>query len=165
MKHLVILFSFILSLTAAAEVKVGRVDIQKAMLTVKEGKSVSDKLKGEFNKKQALIKKEEEAIKKQQASFEKKSAVMSADAKVKKQREIQQKIMQLQQKTMEYQQEIQKKEQEMKLPILEKIKKAIDSVSDKGGYDLVFEAQMSPVFAKKAEDITDKVIKAYDSMK
>tara|TARA_R110002072_G_scaffold534_6_gene3824 strand:+ start:5317 stop:5787 length:471 start_codon:yes stop_codon:yes gene_type:complete len=145
-----------------AQSKVGRIDIQKVLLTVKEGKNVRNQLKKEFDKKQAEIKKEENKIKKAQQAYEKKSKVMNDKARLKKERSIQEMIIGLQQKTQKYQQEIQGKEQVLKKPILERVRKIIDSVAKKGGFDLVFEVTASPVFAKNVKDITSDVVKAYD---
>ncbi len=162
MKSIILVFALLLNFSVMAQAKVGRIDIQKVLLTVKEGKKVRAQLKKEFDKKQAEIKKEEDKIKKAQAEYQKKSKVMNDKARLKKERSIQEMIITLQQKTQKYQQEIQSKEQTLKKPILERVRKIIDSVSKKGGYDLVFEVTASPVFAKNVKDITGDVVKAYD---
>lgn len=142
---------------------VGKVDIQKILVSVNQGKAVRAKLKKEFEKKQKTIKAEENKIRKSQASFKKQSLVMNDKAKVKKERAIQQKIIALQQKTMQFQKEIQGMEAKLKKPIIDKVRKIIDSVSKKAGVEFTYEISAAPiVYAKSTKDLTDAVVKAYN---
>lgn len=164
MKKIIILLSLFLSLSAFADVKVGIVNIQKVITSIKEGKSVMESLKKSFKTKQAELKKEENKIKKLQKDYQKQSLVLSDKAKAKKESEIRGMIQKLQQTTMSYQKGIQKQEAELKKPILEKLKPIIDSVSKKEKVSMTFEITSSPlVYAQDKVDITAKVIKAYDS--
>lgn len=155
---------FALAFTQSAfAMKIGKVDIQKVLVTVDQGKKVRDQLKKEFDVKQAEIRKEEDKIRKQQEEFEKKSAVMNDKAKGQKQKEIQEGIMALQQKSMDYQKSIQDMENNLKRPILENIKKIVEDVSKTAGVDVTFEMSTAPViFAKDEKDLTEDVIKAYN---
>lgn len=156
---LLLAFGLTFSATAAS---IAKVDVQKVLLTVDEGKKVRETLKKKFDEKQKIIKKEEDKIMKMRQDFEKQSLVMNDKAKLKKQKEIQGLIIALQQKTQEFQQEIQKQENDLKRPILEKVKKVIDTYSEKQNFDLVFEFSTSPIYAKGAKDITDEIVKAFN---
>ena len=70
MKLISIVLAFVLACSANAVV-IGKVDIQKILLTVKQGQKVRDSLKKEFDKKQKVLKKEEESIRKLQENFKK----------------------------------------------------------------------------------------------
>lgn len=164
MKKLIILLSLLLSFSAFAEVKVGIVNIQKVITSIKEGKSVMKSLEKSFKSKQAELKKEENKIKKLQKDYQKQSLVLSDKAKAKKEADIRGRIQKLQKTTMAYQKEIQKQEAQLKKPILEKLKPVIDSVSKAEKVTMTFEITSSPlVYAQNKIDITAKVIKAYDS--
>lgn len=164
MKQIIIVLSLLLSFSAFANVKVGIVNIQKIITSIKEGKSVMKSLEKSFKSKQAELKKEENKIKKLQKDYQKQSLVLSDKAKAKKEGEIRGRIQKLQQKTMAYQKDIQKQEGQLKKPILEKLKPVIDSVSKKEKVAMTFEITSSPlVYAENKVDITAKVIKAYDS--
>ena len=153
----------LLSTSGFAGVKVGIVNIQKVIMTIKEGKNVMSTLEKSFKSKQAELKKQEEAIKKLQQDYQKQSLVLSDKAKATKENEIRMKIQDLQQKTMQYQKDIQKQEAELKKPILEKLKPIVDEVSQKEKVAMTFEISSSPiVYAEEKVDITDEVIKAYD---
>jgi outer membrane protein len=159
---LFLLLSFNLSF-AVAEVKIGVVNIQEILNSIKEGKKVTGQLKKSYEEKKSKLRKEEERIKKAQDDFVKQGAFLSAEAKAKKEKKIQADIMALRNKTMEYQRDIQKQEANLKKPILDKIKKIIDKVSKSSGVDLTIEVSASPVvFAKSKLDLTPKVIKQYD---
>lgn len=159
------LLSLLLLLTNSlmANVVVGKVDIQKILVTIDEGQSVKNKLKDTFEKKQKELKSEEDKIKDQQEKFQKQTAALSDKAKQKKQGEIQEQIMKLQQKSMDYQKEMQELEQNYKRPIIDKITKLVEEVSEKAGVDVTFEVNTTPlVYVKNSKDITDDVIKAYN---
>lgn len=154
--------SFLVSGQAFALV-LGKVDVQKVLISVDQGKKVRDQLKKEFDTKQNEIKKEEDKIRKMQKDFEKQSAVMNDKARGKKQKEIQDNIMGLQQKSMDYQKTIQEMENNLKRPILENIKKVVEEVSKDSNVDVTFEVSTAPViYAKEEKDLTDEVIKKYN---
>jgi outer membrane protein len=151
------------SINAIAEVKIGIVNIQKIITTIKEGKSVNTTLEKSFKAKQKKIKAEEDKIKKLQEKFQKQSAVFTAEVRAKKGMEIQQKVQEVRQQMAQYQKEIQQQEANLKKPILEKLKPVIDEVSKKEKVAMTFEISSSPVvYAQSKIDLTDKVIKAYD---
>ena len=164
MKKLLCIIALMTLSFGAAAAKIAKVDVQKVLLSVKDGQKVRGTLKKQFDEKQEIIKKEEDKIKKLQEDYQMQSAVIDQKSKMKKEKEIQGRIMALQQKTMTFQKEIQNQENELKKPILEKVRKVIEKVSKGGTYDMVFEVTTSPIYIKEVDDITDKVVKAYDKM-
>ena len=161
----ILLFIAILSLSSNtfSAILVGKVDIQKILLSINEGKAVRTKLKKVFDKKQKILKKDESAIKKLQKDFQKQSLVMNAKAKAKKERDIQGKMIKLQQKSQSFQKEIQGMELKMKKPILDKVRTIITTVSAKAKVDLTFEISTAPVlYAAKEKDLTAEIIKLYN---
>ena len=146
-----------------AEVLVGTVDVQKVLVTVKEGDAVKGKLQKAYEKKQGELKGDEEKIRKQQDEYQKQRLVMNEQAKATKEQQLQEEFVKLQKKTMEYQKEIQEMEQKLKTPILDKIREVVEEVSKKAGVEMTFEMSTGPiVYAKNMKDLTDEVIKQYD---
>lgn len=163
MKGLLAIIALLIS-TSAFAVKVGKVDVQKVLITIKESESIRNQLKTEFDKKQNEIKKEEEKIMKEKEDFEKQSAVMNEAAKQKKGGELQQKIFGLQQKMQKYQGEMQELEQKFKAPVLKKIRDVVEAISKEKELDFTYESGTTPLlYVKEVVDITPDVIKAYDS--
>lgn len=163
MKSFIAALALVLSSSVFAEVSVGKVDVQKVLITVKQGVAVRDQLKKSFEDKQKILKKDEDEIKKLQDDFTKKAAVINDKEKAKLEREIQEKIMAIQQKTGTFQKEIQDLEQNLKTPILERVKTIVDEVSKSASVDFVYESATAPIlYAKSEKDLTDEVIKAYN---
>jgi outer membrane protein len=163
MKNLILVIALAFSFSSLAEVKVGIVNIQKIIVTIKEGKSVNTTLEKSYNSKKKLIKKEEEAVKKLQEKFQKQSKVYSEATKAKKGAEIGRKMEAIRKKVAQFQSDIRKQEAELKKPLLEKLKPVIDSISKEANVSMTFEISSSPVvYAASKVDLTDKVIKAYD---
>lgn len=150
--------------TTQAAPKIGTVDMQKALQTVAEGRKAKKNLEGVFNKKKKELQSEEAAIKKMHEEFQKQSLVMSEQARAKKQGEIQQRVIQFQQKTQASQIELQKQEQEMTGPIIQKLRGVIEMVAKENGYTIILEKnENSVLFSEEKDDLTSKVIQAYDS--
>lgn len=152
-----------LSMALSAQSTVGRVDIQKVLMTINEGQKVRTELEKFFNEKQAELRKEEEKIKKMQEDFEKQSFALNDQAKAQRQQDIQKSIFELQEKTGEYQNLLRERENKLKQPILEKIKVVVEDVSKKAEVDMTFEASTAPIiYAKNKKELTDDVIKEYN---
>jgi outer membrane protein len=163
MKSLIVLSALIVSFSAQSAVLVGLVDIQKVIVSIKEGKAVQKTLEKAFNDKKSILKKDEDKIKKAQEDYKKQSMVLAEAARMSKEREIQEQMMKLQGKTMEFQKEIQKMEQDLKKPILEKLRPIIDEVSKASSVAMTFELSAAPIiYAEAKKDLTEEVIKAYD---
>jgi outer membrane protein len=152
----------LVSSQAFATAKIGFVNVQKIISSIKEGKSVVATLEKSFNSKKAILKGDEDKIKKAQEDYKKQSMVLSEKARLQKEKEIQESMMALQKKTMDFQKEIQQQEGELKKPILEKLKVVVDEICKTEGIDIAFEVSAAPIYAKERIDLTDKVIAGYD---
>ncbi len=164
MKSLIaVVATLLISTNTFAKVAVGKVDVQKVLISVSQGQGVRDQLKKAFDEKQKILKDEEDKIRKLQDDYQKKASVLNEKEKGKKEREIQEKIVSIQQKTASFQKEIQDLEQKLKTPILEKVKAIVDDVAKSSDVDLIYEAATAPIlFAKEEKDLTDEVIKSYN---
>ncbi|MEK6554403.1 MAG: OmpH family outer membrane protein, partial [Bdellovibrionota bacterium] len=65
----------------AADIKIGYVDVRKAIETTKSGQKVKKDLEGDFKKREKELQKRAEDVKKMNQDYEKKSLVLSDDAK------------------------------------------------------------------------------------
>ena len=156
MKVLTLMMALLLPRTILGASVVGKVDIQRVLITIKEGKAVRDKLKKQFDEKQKVVKKEEADIRKLQEDLKKQAMVLNDKAKAKKEKEIQMRFMKLLQQTMGYQKEIQELENKYKKPILNKLRGIITEVSKKAEVDMTFESSTAPiVYAKNEKDLTE----------
>jgi len=162
-KFIVLMMTSLLIGHVQAEVTIGKVDMQKVIITIKEGVKVREKLKKELEEKQKNFQKDEQEIKKLQETFQKQSVVMAEKARMEKATEIQQKIAKAQEKAKKFEDEMRSSEAKYRDPIIEKLRGIIEQVSTKNGVDITFEQNAAPIlYAKKVVDLTSQVVEEYD---
>lgn len=151
---------------AHADVKIGYVDMQKAIQSTKDGKKAKKELETEFEKRKKALQTKEADLKKQGEELEKKAMVLSDDVRAKKQKEFQQNMMEFQQTVQKNQQEIQQQERKLTEPILKKLQAVIEEMAKKDSYTVILEKRENGVlWAQKDLDITDQVVKAFEAKK
>lgn len=151
---------------AFAEVKLGFIDMQKAIQETKAGQTAKKQLEGEFNKKKAELEKKEGELKKMFEEFEKKALALSDKVKAKKQQELQMEMQKHQQHVAKSQMDIQRKERELTKPIVEKMQKIINQIAKEDGFTAILEkSEQLVLFAKQEIDLTDRVVKEYNKSK
>jgi outer membrane protein len=161
-----LLLSAVVSFPAFAEVKIGYVDMQKAIQETAAGKKAKKELEDEFNKKKKDLEKKEADIKKMHEDFEKRSMAMNEDARMKKQNEIRGEMGKYQENAAKAQMEIQKKERDLTKPIVDKLRSILDDIAKKEDFTVILEkSENSVLWAKKDIDLTERLIKAYDGKK
>jgi outer membrane protein len=160
-----ITFAF-MAVSAHADVKIGFVDMQKAIQDTAAGKKAKKELEDDFNKKKKELEKQEADIKKKGEDFEKRSMAMNEDARLKKQNELQNDLRKYQESAAKSQMEIQKRERELTQPIVTKLRDILEAIAKKEDLTVVLEkSENSVMFAKKEIDLTDRIVKEYDSSK
>ena|SRR5690606_30466510 len=154
------------SANAYADVKIGYVDMQKAIQSTKAGKQAKKSLEAEFEKRKKSLQKKEGELKKMGEELEKKAMVLSDDVRAKKQKEFQENMMEFQQTVQKNQQEIQQQERKLTEPILKKLQTVIEDMAKKDKYTVILEKRENGVlWAQKDLDITEQVVKAFESKK
>lgn len=151
------------SAMAATEVKIGVVDIPKAIQETKEGKKIKKQLEDDYNKRKSDLEKRAKDITKMQEDFEKKSLVLSEEARAKKMMEIDKEkaqYMELREKNM---QDLAKKDRDLSQPMIKKLNEVISDIAKKQGFTVILHKNdQNLVWASKEVDITDEVIKALE---
>jgi outer membrane protein len=151
---------------AHADVKIGYVDMQKAIQSTKAGQKAKKDLETEFEKRKKTLQTKEADLKKQGDELEKKAMVLSEDVRSKKQKEFQASMMEFQQTVQKNQQEIQQEERKLTEPILKKLQTVIEDMAKKDAYTVILEKRENGVlWAQKELDITDEVVKAFEAKK
>jgi outer membrane protein len=144
-------------------VKVGTVDMQRALQNVEAGKKAKSQLEGAFNAKKKELQTEEASIKKMGDEFKKQAAVMNEDARAKRQGEIQERIMKFQENTARSQTEIQQKERDLTQPIIVKLRGVIGDIAKERKFTVVLEKNENTVlYSLEKDDLTQDVINAYN---
>jgi outer membrane protein len=154
------------SVSLAADMKLGYVDMQKAIQSTDAGKKAKKELETDFAAKKKKLESIEKELTAMRDELEKKGMLLEAAAKEKKQREFQERMFEYQKAVGQSQQEIQKREAELTQPILEKLRKTIDKVATADGYTMILEKnEQAVLWAKKESDLTDKVVQMFEKEK
>jgi outer membrane protein len=163
-KAFVVAMLLLYALPALAEVKIGYVDVQRAVMSVEEGKSVKKKLETFAKKKKEELEKAQDDLKTRKEELEKQASLMPDDLKRKKVTEFQQKVAEFQEAYLKSEKELATKQAELSKPILEKLEKIINALAKEQNYDVIVE-KSAVLFAKNNFDLTDEIIGRYNSAK
>ncbi len=151
---------------AAADVKIGYVDLQRALNESAAGKKAKDDFRGQVERLENQLKGKKEELDKLKSDLETKGTVMADAQRKKLETEFEQKRLDLKRRFEDSQQELQKKDQELTGKIIQDLQGIIKEVGDRDGYTLILELGSSPVlYYKKSADITDDVLSVYNGRK
>lgn len=154
------------SLAAAAEVKIGYVDLQRALNESAAGKKAKEDFRGQVDRLESQLKGKKEELDKLKSDLETKGTVMADAQRKKLETEFEQKRLDLKRRFEDSQAELQKKDQELTGRIIQDLQGIIKEVGDRDGYTLILELGSSPVlYYKKSADITDDVLSVYNGRK
>jgi outer membrane protein len=157
------LVSHVSKAAESAAVKIGYVDMQKAIQATDTGKKAKKDLESEFNSKKKDLQDKEKDLKKMGEDLEKKSMVLSDEVKQKKQLEFQEEMVKYRELVGKSQMAIQEKERTLTQPIIEKIREIIGGIAEKEDYTVILEkAENSILWAKKNIDLTDRVVAEFN---
>ena len=149
--------------TVQAQVKIGVVDLQRAINETEDGRQAKRRLKKVFDERQKSLDEKQQALKAQKESLERQQDVLSEDALRKKAEKFQAEVMELQNEYMQYQQELSAKESELTQKILEKKQKILRRIGQTDGYTLIIEAnEGGVVWVPNNLDLTDVLIQRYN---
>jgi outer membrane protein len=141
----------------AAELKVGYVQVdkilQEAPQTVESGK----KLEREFSPRSQELDRMSKQIKELEAALDKEGLTISEVERRNKERDVQNIKIEFQRKQRELREDINLRKNEELGSLQDRINKAVQSVAEADGYDLVVYSGVA--YASKKIDITDKVLK------
>ncbi len=151
---------------ATEGLKIGIVDLFRALNESDEGKKATSELESLIKSKQTLLEEKGKKIETMKGELEKQSAVLSAEAKKAKEEEIERLIRDYQRLMSDSQSEVKKKEAELTDKILKELRQLINTMSQEQGYTLILErAEGLILYADKSIDITDALIKRYNESK
>ena len=163
-------FRFILlaMLTAAVaspawgqDLKVGFVNLQKAMSESKRGKDARASFQADLKDKQEALSREKKAIEKQQKDLEKQARLMKESERARAQRRLQLRVRDWERKTRDVREELALRERELTDEILKDLQKIIGELGKTGKFTMILERSQM-LYTDKGTDVTDDVIKLYN---
>jgi outer membrane protein len=145
---------------------IGVFDIRRALTSVAEGKKARETLQKEWEGREKKFAAEQKKLQEKADQLRKQSAVLDQKTLMQKGAELQGEGEKLQEQARQAHEEFAKRDQEISAPIVKKMREIVSKISKDRGYTMVLNADEGAViFADPALDITDDVIKTYDSKK
>ncbi len=154
---------FLSSVAYGAELKIGYVDLQKALNESEGGKKAKADLDEIIKAKQLLIDKKGKELERLKEELDKQSALLSDEARKARQDALDKKMRDFQRFVQDAQAEVKKREAEFTDELLKDLRKIIEGIGKEGHYVLILErVEGFILYADKAIDLTDEVIKRYN---
>lgn len=147
----------------AEDVKLGTVDLRRALAETEDGRKARATLKKDFDKKQKELDEQQEEVKKAIEDLNKKRTLLPADTVRQKEAELQERVGKVQQTYMRHQQDLAAKEEEATKPIVERLQRIIAKIAAAENLTMVFDQNMGVVFAKPHLDLTNEVIRRFNA--
>jgi len=158
---------FILTFVASAAdtSKIGIIDFQKVIENSDKGKAASEEINKEVEKMRQNLGKESIELKKMKEEFDKESAVISKEKREEKESKLNDKMLKFKELQKKYNEDTNKLYQKLMVKINQDILKVIEEIGKKKGYTLILEKAQGGVLYAPDIDITDQVIKEYNTLK
>lgn len=151
------------TLGRAAELKLGYVDLQRALLEVDEGREAKKRLQKLLDDKQKELDREQEALRKEKEVLDKQASMMSEETRLQKQTDLQKKLFELAQKWEKGKADMATKERTELQGIFQKMDPIIAQIAQREGLTMVFEKTDSGlVYAPPSLDLTNELVRMYN---
>lgn len=147
----------------AADIKLGYIDMQRALNGSEAGKAAKEQLAAKVKKYQDEINVKQDELKKLKEDLEKQGMLLSESARASKEKDYQNKLKDFQRFTKDAQDELQGKDEEFTRKILEGMEKIIQEYGRKNGYTFIFVKNESMLFVDDKADLTEEVLKLFNT--
>lgn len=162
MKSVVFLVALLSSVVAIAEVKIGTVDVQRAVASIEKSKRFRDEMNSEMKRMKGILEEEESGIVRAQEKYEAQRLVLNKEDQKAKELEFRKQIIALKKKSQKFQKELQARGMRFEQETAREIFKLAAAISEESGMDATFDANGGLLYARDATDLTGKVIEAYN---
>jgi outer membrane protein len=151
---------------AQSDLKVGYVDLQRALTESNAGRRAKEKFKVEVDKMQATLQKQKDSIERLKTQLEKKGPVMKESERTNLEEDYRKKLRDFERSYKDSQADLQRKDNELTGSIIEDLQGVIQEYGKREGYTLILEVASSAVlYGSDSADLTDKVIAEYNGRK
>jgi outer membrane protein len=148
----------------AEELKLGYVDMQRAISETEDGRKAKANLKKIFDQKQKELDEQQDDVKKAIEDLDKKRTLLPPDKVHDKEAEIQGRVQKIQQAYLRHQQDLQAKEQEATGKIVERMQKILIKIALAENFTMIFDKSGGAIaFAKPHLDLTNDLIRRYNN--
>src|SRR5881628_2650270 len=160
--------TMLLALAAAtpvrAELKIGVVDMQRALNECDAGKKAKDQVKAKFEKSQDQLRKQREDIDHMKEDYDRKALVLKDEERRNLEKDLENRSLDFKRKYEDFQRDLKRTDSELTAGIVDELYALVRDYGAKHDYSLVLEASNGALlYNDKATDITDEIIKLYNA--
>jgi outer membrane protein len=149
---------------AAQELKVGYVDLQRALNESTAGASAKERFKAQVEKLQGDLKKKKDQLDALKEQLEKKASVMKEEEARNLQKDYERKARDFERSYKDSQAELQQKDNELTIELLKELQGVIEAFGKENNYSIILEQSSSSVLYGAAElDLTEQIIARYNA--
>lgn len=148
---------------AQSAVKIGYVDLQRALNESDTGRRAKEDFKGQVDKLQGKLKKQKEDLEGLKSQLEKKASVMKDEERGDLEENYRKKLRDFERDYKDAQADLQRKDNELTATIIKDLQEIIRDYGEREGYTIILEASSNAVlYGAKGADLTDMVIELYN---
>jgi outer membrane protein len=163
MRRSLLLISLVTATAAFADLKLGYVDLQRALTEVGEGQQAKAKLKAEIDKKKAEFETEQKKLREDGMVLDRQASAMSEEVRVEKMKQLQGRLMQITERGQKLQVEFVEKERVELKKIFDRMDPIVADIARREGLAMVFEKTDSGlVYAPASMDVTNELVRTYN---
>lgn len=145
----------------AKELRIGVVDMQRAISETDEGKAAENKLKKRKEQLEAELNRKLKEFYGEEEKMRKAWSILKDDEKRKRAEDSRRKFEVLQKRYMDAERELMKRKTQAMLSITKKLTKIIQTIAQRQKFDYIF-ANAAVLWAPRHVDVTNEVIRAYN---
>ena len=169
-KMILTLVGFALPLSAfaaaPAELKIGYVDLQRALQEVNDARTAKVRLQSIVDERKKKFEQEQSDLMKEKDAFEKQASAMSPEVRSQRQTDLGKKAFDLSQRWEKEKAELTQKEHTEMQAIFDKMNPIIASIAQREGMTFVFEkSEAGILYAPTYLDITNELVRLYNDQK
>jgi len=151
---------------ATAQLKIGYVDLQRALNESEAGKAAKERFKVQVDKLQGDLKKKKDALDGLKEQLEKKSSVMKEEEARNMQKDYERKLRDFERSYKDSQGELQQRDNELTVELLKELQVVIEQYGKENGYSMILEQSSSSVLYGAPDlDLTEQIITRYNARK
>lgn len=165
MKYWIIVLAVVLCATtgwAQDRVKIGFIDIQRAISESLAGKRAKERFQSHVKKAESDLLKEKQELERLKSDLDKKGALLKEEERRNLESDLQRRYVNYQRTMQDQQQLLRQKEGEMTSDILKELEGIVNEVGKSEKFTLILERNQI-LYSDQGIDITNKVIERYNS--
>jgi outer membrane protein len=147
---------------AQDRVKIGFIDIQRAISDSNAGKRAKERFQAQVKKAEAELLKEKTELERLKADLDKKGPLMKEDERRNLEGDLQRRYVNYQRTMTDQQQELRQKEGALTGDILKELEKIVNDIGKSDKFTLILERNQI-LYSDQGIDVTNKVIEVFNS--